>query len=75
MKRMPANPTPKPSAPPVTDSSTLSVSICRTMRPRLAPKLSRTAISRRRAADRASSRLARFAQAIASISPTMVIST
>src|SRR5579883_2773272 len=64
-----------PNAPPSDASITLSVSSCRTMRKRPAPRLSRTAISRRRAAALASSRLARFAHAIARINPTIARST
>ncbi len=48
----------------------LSVSSCRTSRPRLAPCDSRMAISRRRAVARASSRLPTLAQAISSTRPT-----
>ena len=44
-------------------------------RRRPAPRLRRTAISRRRAAARASRRFARFAQAMARIRATIVIST
>ena len=42
----------RPAMPPTSESSTLSVSSCRTSRPRLAPSASRTASSRRRAAPR-----------------------
>jgi hypothetical protein len=45
------------------------------MRARLAPIASRTAISRWRAAERASSKFATFAQAIRSSRPTTVINT
>ena len=48
----------------------LSVNIWRISRPRLAPSASRTAISDERAAERASNRLATFAQAIKSTTPT-----
>ena len=51
----------------------LSVSICRMTRRRPAPRLSRTAISRRRATARASRRLAMLAQAMSRIRPTIVI--
>ena len=61
--------------PPATASSTLSVSSCRTMRPRLAPRAARTAISRWRASARESSRFATFAQAISSTNATAPIST
>ena len=51
----------------------LSVSNCRTMRPRPAPSAARTAISRCRAVARASSRFATFAHAISSTSVTAPI--
>ncbi len=54
--------------------SRLSIRNCRTRRPRLAPIASRTATSRLRPAARASSRPARFAQAISSTTPTTAIS-
>ncbi len=59
-----------PAIPPIAESSTLSVSICRMMRPRLAPIAARIAISFCLAALRARSRLATFAQAISSTNPT-----
>ena len=59
-----------PAAPPIADSSTLSVSSCRTMRQRLAPSASRIATSRRRAAAFDSSRFATLAHAINSTAPT-----
>ncbi len=43
--RVPAYASPKPSRPPMQASSTLSVSSCRTMRPRIAPNALRTLIS------------------------------
>ena len=55
-------------------SSTLSTSSCRTMRQRVAPSDTRTEISRERFAERASSRLATFAQAMSSTKPTAPIS-
>jgi hypothetical protein len=58
-----------PSAPPMSASTTLSASICRTRRQRPAPSAMRTAISRWRAVARASSRLATFAQAMSSTKP------
>ena len=64
-----------PSAPPISDSSTLSVSNCRTSWPRVAPSDSRTAISRWRMKPRAISRFATFAHAISSTRPTIAIST
>ena len=68
-----ANATPK--APPIDASSTLSVKSWRITRNRPAPMLSRTAISRLRAAALASSRFAMLAHAIARISPTMASNT
>ena len=65
-----AAPTPMPSIPPSTASTRLSVSSCLMMRPRAAPSADRTAISRVRAAARASSRLATFAQHRSSTKPT-----
>ena len=53
-----------PSAPPSTASSTLSTTSWRTSRQRRAPSAARITISRCRAAARASSRLAKFVQAI-----------
>ncbi len=49
-----------PAKPPIKDSSMDSVSIWRTMRPRLAPSAKRTAISCCRPEARANSRLAMF---------------
>jgi hypothetical protein len=60
----------KPSSAEATDSTTLSVSSCRTMRCGEAPIEIRTATSRSRSAARASSRFATFAQAISSRKPT-----
>ena len=57
-----------PAAAAHSASTTLSVSSWRTMRPRPAPSAVRTAISRARAAPRASSRLATLPQAISSTS-------
>ena len=59
-----------PATPPSRDNRTLSVSSWRMRRARLAPRASRTAISRRRAAALDSSRFAIFAQAISSTAPT-----
>ena len=64
-----------PSTPPKIASSTLSVSSCRTIRPRPAPSEDRTAISVRREAARASSNPATLAQAISSTNPTAPCST
>ena len=66
-----------PSRPraPASESSTLSVSSCRMMRPRPAPMAARIAISRRRPTARASSRFATFAQAISSTKLTAPTST
>ena len=60
----------RPSEPPAMASTRLSVSNWRTMRLRPAPSATRTAISFSRVAARASSRLARLAQAINSSRPT-----
>jgi hypothetical protein len=65
----------RPTAPPASDSTMLSVSNWRTMRLRLAPMAARTANSLRRVVERASSRLATFAQAISSTNPTAPNST
>ena len=46
--RMPTTPNTSPSTPPASDSTTLSVSSCRMMRPRRAPMAARMAISRLR---------------------------
>ncbi len=72
--RMPASARPIPSAPLIIDSRTLSTSNWRTIRQRLAPSDTRTAISRVRCADRASSRFATLAQAIRRTNPTAPIS-
>ncbi len=71
--RTPTTDTPSPRAPLASDSSTLSTSSWRTMRQRPAPSETRTAISRDRAADRASSRFATFAHAIRRTKPTAPI--
>ncbi len=67
---MPQRATRTPSAPPMAESSRLSVSSCLMSRARPAPSARRTAISRDRAEARASSRLAMFAQAISSTNAT-----
>ena len=59
---MPTTPSTSPQAPPIADSSTLSVSSCTMMRPRPAPMAERMAISRRRPVARTSSRLATLAR-------------
>ena len=64
------NAIPTPRVPAMSASTRLSVSSCRAMRPRLAPSDSRTAISRRRAAALASSRLPTLAHASDSTSIT-----
>ena len=61
----------RPSRPPIPASITLSTSSWPTMRPRLAPRARRTAISFCRAVARAISRLATLAQAISSTPATM----
>ena len=64
-----------PSAPPAADSITLSTTSCRTIATRPAPSDVRIAISRRRAAPLARSRLATLKQAIDSSTPTAPNST
>ena len=59
-----------PSAPPIADSSRLSVSSWRVSRPRLAPIAARTVSSRCRARPRDRQRLATFAHAISSTQAT-----
>jgi hypothetical protein len=63
-----------PAAPPATESNTLSVSIWRTMRNRVAPSELRIASSRRRVMARAKRRLAALAQAITNTRATTAIS-
>ena len=58
-----------PSAPPATSSIALSASDCASRCPRSAPNAMRSAISRRRASARTSSRLATFTQAMSRTSP------
>ena len=65
-----AIPTAMPRAPPMTESTRLSVSSCRPMRRRPAPSAARTASSRARTLARAMSRLATFAQQMSSTKPT-----
>jgi hypothetical protein len=72
---MPTTPRTSPQAPPMADSSTLSVSSWTMMRPRPAPMAERMAISRRRPVARTSSRLATLAQAISRTRPTAPSST
>ena len=64
-----------PSAPPASANKRLSVRSWRTMRDRRAPSAWRTASSRARAVERASSRLAMLAQAMRSTSATMAMRT
>src|SRR5215472_9820900 len=59
-----------PSSPPARPRSALSVRLCRTKRPRLAPSATRMANSRSRETARASIKLATFAHAISSTRPT-----
>src|SRR5262249_8956257 len=73
--RIPHAEKPTPSKPPNEESKTDSVKSCRTTRRRAAPILSRTAISRRRAVERASKRFAMLAQAIARMRATIAMST
>jgi hypothetical protein len=61
-----------PTKPPSEASKMLSVNSCRMTRTRPAPMLSRTAISRRLAADLASSRFAVLAQASSRIKATTI---
>ena len=70
-----AGATSSPRAAPAPPNTTLSVSSWRMSRHRLAPSDSRTAISRRRAPARASSRFATFTVAMTSNSATTVINT
>ena len=64
-----------PAAPPTTASRSPSVSSCCTSRLRVAPRASRTAISRPRADARASSRLATLVQASSRIRPAAPIAS
>ena len=64
-----------PAATPSPERMTLSVRSCLTSRPCPAPIASRTASSRRRAAERASSRFATFTHAMSSNSDTATAST
>ena len=59
-----------PPRPATSESRTLSVRSWRRSRPRLAPRASRTAVSRRRAVARASRRPATLVQAMSRTSPT-----
>ena len=68
--RTPASARSNPRPAPRNASNTLSVKNCRVRRKRLAPSASRNAISFSRAAARASSKLATFAQAIRRTKPT-----
>ena len=61
-----------PAPAPRHDRTRLSVNNCRTRRPRLAPTASRTPISRRRAAARASSMPMTFAHATSRTTPTSI---
>jgi hypothetical protein len=63
-----------PSAPPPSESSVLSVNICLTSRPRLAPSAVRIAISGWRRRTRARLRFATFAHAMSSTSPVVASS-
>ncbi|MBA3258691.1 MAG: hypothetical protein H0T68_04410 [Gemmatimonadales bacterium] len=59
-----------PPPPPIRPSTARSVSSWVVSRPRVAPSAALSAISRRRAAARASWRFAEFAQAMSSTNPT-----
>ena len=63
-----------PALPAMRASRALSVSSCRTMRLRLAPRASRTEISFCRLVPRASSRFPTFAQAMSNTRPTIAVS-
>ena len=71
--RVPAQASASPAAAPSAASSTISVSSWRISRARPAPSELRTPISRRRAAERESSRLARFTHAISRTNPTAAV--
>ena len=73
--RMPAMPRARPSAPPIVASTMLSVSSCRMMRARPAPRAVLSAISRLRPRARTSCRLATLAHAINRTKPTAPSST
>ena len=62
----------RPAPAPRHDRTRLSVNNCRTRRPRLAPTASRTPISRRRAAARASNMPMTFAHATSRTTPTSI---
>ena len=72
--RTPKTASPKPSAPLRLARRTLSTRSCRTIRQRVAPSDTRTPTSRARAAERASSRFATFAQAMSSTNATAPMS-
>ena len=65
----------RPSIAPSSDSTTLSVSSCRTRRSGAAPIAVRTAISRSRASPRTRSRFATLAHAINNRKPTAPVSS
>ncbi len=73
--RTPAYARATPNAPPRSDSTTLSVTSCRSRRPRPAPSAERTASSDCRADARASSSEAMFTHVIRSTKATAPIST
>ena len=73
-QRMRIMPRPRPTPPLMKASSRLSTISWRTIRHRVAPSETRTAISRDRCAARASSRLATFEQAMSSTNATAPIS-
>ena len=75
MRSTPQNASSTPSPPPITASSTLSVSSWRTSTPRPAPSAARIASSRARTVARAISRLATFATTISSTQSTAPSST
>ena len=65
----------RPASPATPARTQLSVSSCRTTRPRPAPSAARSAISRVRPAARASRRFAMLAQPMSHTTPTALIST
>ena len=65
----------RPSPPPASASSMLSVRSCRTILPLPAPRAARTANSRPRPIERAMSKFATFTQAIKSTNPTAASKT
>jgi hypothetical protein len=69
IRRVPANATAKPTAPPKNDSTMLSVRSCLTIREAPAPSAMLNDVCRRRSIPRTSNRLAMFAHTISSANP------